>query len=531
MSEHQDPLALAAAAFEDIFAHYPVMEAFRPLHQSRLWALNQTYWQRKGPTAFTRDAVPYHVTNDSSLAVAAAESMIAWIRAKIARGLTPPCIALLELGPGTGLFARLTARYYARRRAQDAELPALHYLAIDGAASMIEALRERRLLEVDGIRFDFAVLDLAADTDRLGDIIESVIPRDMPLFAVANYVLDSLPSTQLRLEGGRIVETIVELRARDVVSERLDDPHLMVRQKRQPCDPNDPLVRLAARFLKEEGTQIAVNIGAFRLLQALSTAVRERGCILINDYAADMSESDYAPYQHFAGSIATGLHFPSIEVFVTDILGWRVVQPDTVDASIISRLLIAQPDEALCAEYRRRFMHPDARRAQALVATARRSHQEGRIGQAVAFYEAAIAAQPDNWSIATETAGFALNVLGEPRAAARLARLALEGNPLCAPAWNILGDCAYRERDLNSAIEAYRRADAASGGDARALLNLAYCACMDENLEDAMLWIARALTIDVNGDLRAEILRCQGEVLTRLPGPRKGSIVPRTKPR
>jgi hypothetical protein len=53
-------------------------------------------------------------------------------------------------------------------------------------------------------------------------------------------------------------------------------------------------------------------------------------------------------------------------------------------------------------------------------------------------------------------------------------------------------------------------------GDARARLNLAYCAARDAHLGEALVWIARALAIDCGGGLTSEILERQSEIIGRL---------------
>jgi tetratricopeptide (TPR) repeat protein len=523
MSEVDEPAERAAAAFEEVLKRYRVVDAFRPLHESRIWALNSSYWRHAGPAAFTQHAVPYYATSDGALSVAAADLMVAFARSRAQAGRAASRIALVELGPGIGLFGRIAAQRYARARAKDPGLPALHYLGIDCAPSMVDGVRTRTLVDLRDLAADFAVLDLATDGDRLSQIIGDRIAEGMQVLVIANYVFDSLPSTVYRREQGQIDEMLIEVRALDEGLDRLDDARLLVRLAARPSLAHDRFVGLAQRFLKKDGDQLAVNRGALLLIEALTAAIGDAGLIVVNDYPAEVHEAGVA-WQHFAGSIATGVHFPTLEAFVAQVLKWAIHEPEFANPSIAGRMLIAHSDEPVVTAYRRLFSHAKARRAQTLIAAARDAREQGRSGESAACYEAAVAAQPENWGVVTEAAGFLLNVMGEPGAATRLARVAIDSNPFCAPAWNILGDCAYRDGDVPTAAAAYQQAQNVSGGDARALLNLAYCACANQRLEEALDWIARALATDANGALTSEILNRQAEIIARLPDAARGKL-------
>jgi Flp pilus assembly protein TadD len=516
MSESDDPKDRAAFAFEEVFAKYRVLDGFRALHESAIWALNNNYWRHAGPAAFTRDAVPYHATSDGGLSVATADLLVTFARRKAQVRSASSQLALVELGPGTGLFGRITAQRYVRAQNKDPTLPTLYYLGIDCARSMVDAIEARGLLNLKGVETDFAVLDIATQLDQLEAIIRERITEGTPIVVVANYFLDSLPSTVFRRERGEIREISVEVRAGNLASSRLDDAQLLLRLQTQPCGPNDRFADLARPFLKKEGDQLAINRGALLFIEAIVKVIGTEGIILVNDYHGDVYNGSVA-WQHFAGQIATGVHFPTLEEFATVTLGWSVFEPEAQTTSMIGRLLAADCEEAVVAAYRRLFSYPDVRQAQAMVAAARDAREQGRAGEAAARYETAVLLQPENWSVATEAAGFLLNVMSERGAAAELARLAVDSNPLCAPAWNILGDCAYRAGDVAGAATAYQVAQNVPGGDTRALINLAYCACTNGDMDEALALMARALAVDANGPLTSEILSRQAEIISRLP--------------
>jgi len=510
----------AAAAFEQAFSEHTVVESARPLHLSSVWAINSGFWEQTGPGAFAggtqRDCVPYQATSDGSLSLATAALLLATARLWAAdRG---PCtrLVLVELGPGSGLFARITAQCWERERANDASLPPLHYLGIDTSASMLQAIKARGLLDISGISADVVQLDLSADPEALAAVLRERCADEAPVLVVANYLLDSLPAMLLVRRQGAIEETWVELRTHGDASARLDDSRRLPRCTARPADPQDRFVALAAPFLTADGWQLGVNRAAVGVIEAIAGALGRKAMLLINDYAAEAQAAGSPPWQHFAGSMAMGLHFATLDAFVSGSLQWSAWAPLGSDTPVVARLLADRPAPAITEAFQRAFAHVRVREAQAQVASARAAQAQGRLGDAAAAFEAAVTSVPDNWSIVTEAAAFVLTGLGKPDAAARLAKVALHANPLCAPAWNVLGDCAYRNDDFLAAAQAYEAANKAAGGDARALLNLAYCASRQQRPADALQFIARALLADADGPLTPEILRRQAEIVGRL---------------
>ena len=518
---------LAAQAQEQRLAAWPVVEDWKPLHESALWALNRGFWQTTAQQAFAggkpHDQVPYLATSDGSLSVATAQWLLALVRQRRAAGQAGGRLGIVEFGPGSGLFARILGLRWAQERLADAALPELDYLAVDASAQMLAAIEARGLLAIDGVNARFEVLDLGGPAAAVSALIQRHFAPGTTVLAVANYLLDSLPSMLLRRQSGHVTETWVELRARSGAEARLDDGRWMARTRGEPADFNDRFVGLASRHLVEDGQQLPVNRSALTLIETLATALGDDGHIIVNDYAATPHSAASAGWQTFAGSIAMGIHFPVLDDFAQGVPGWTSTAATDGHAAVEARWLAARPNAELAAAFRDHFGQAQVRHAHALVATARAAHAGRRWGEAAAHYEAAVAALPENWSIATEAAGFMLEAPGLLAAAAPLAQWAVHGNPLCAAAWNVLGDAAYRADDWDEAARAYARADDVSGGQARARLNLAYCASRQGRLDEALGWIARALVADADGPLTAEILRRQAEIITRLRTPASAS--------
>ncbi|HVC96728.1 MAG TPA: hypothetical protein VND64_23825 [Pirellulales bacterium] len=84
-----------------------VVEDFRPLAESIEWELGRLFYQERGGLAFrTTEHVPFEINNDGTLSGHTAEVLFANLEAGEASLPSGTAIYALEIGPGTGLFAR-----------------------------------------------------------------------------------------------------------------------------------------------------------------------------------------------------------------------------------------------------------------------------------------------------------------------------------------------------------------------------------------------------------------------------------------
>jgi tetratricopeptide (TPR) repeat protein len=118
--------------------------------------------------------------------------------------------------------------------------------------------------------------------------------------------------------------------------------------------------------------------------------------------------------------------------------------------------------------------------------------------------EAALAMQPRDWRLLGEIAEFLIRQVADYESALKLGRVALERNPWSSVwLWNVLGDALFSLDRYGEAHEAYLRAQAIDGADARTHLNLAYTHAQAGSHAEALDAIARGLASDRAGALRA----------------------------
>jgi hypothetical protein len=174
------------SAFDAIASASREIEGFRPLCDCLEWRLADAYWQQAGVIPFVRNDVPYLINNTGRLSEnAAALTLAALIDANL-----PPRepLTMLELGAGTGLFAR----YFLDAFATQCKTAGSDFYD--------------RLVYVVSDRFERTVTTWAANgvfAEHQGHVALTVCEAEDPAearlpgppFAVfCNYLLDVLPA-------------------------------------------------------------------------------------------------------------------------------------------------------------------------------------------------------------------------------------------------------------------------------------------------------------------------------------------------
>ena len=525
----------------------PILQDFRPLSQSLEWELSRTYFQHRGSRAFAAasDHVPFEITSDGTLSLQAAEVVFEHLSVTDS-GNRNDRVVLLELGAGSGLFARFFLDHFQRLCATAGKpyYERLSYLVSDKSEQMLRDIHQGGLLADHGAVAHLTPIDAfepGRDLERAQAALG--LNRCGPHAVFANYVLDVLPVTALHFSGESVEELVVrtrlarhaDLREYGLTVERLNDrvtatdaaatrelaelyPLFALEYAYQPVSLESiPYGAVAQRFGQKAGGHVVFNFGALQCIDALKRLIDPRGFILVNDYGwldADRGD-DGNVYQRFSGSVAHGLNFPLIEAFCRE-TGFNWVAPDGDTGLIYSRMIGHAPQPSVVARFREAFGKAAADRRNRGVAEARTCVQQGRVDQALAAYERALAVQPYNWALADEVARFLITALGDFNHALQMTEYGLSLNPSCAASlWNNLGDCRLN-LGLEGARACYERAQEVDATNARALLGLALCQIDERDYRGALTNLAAALVHDQRLEYRDRILQKQTEVLQRL---------------
>jgi tetratricopeptide (TPR) repeat protein len=521
-----------------------VVQEFRPLPHSLEWDLAKLYWGQSGVDAFGRNEVPFLINNDGRASEDAAATFFALCR-ETASALSKPLL-VLELGAGTGLFARFFLDAFAAicRQEGAAHYDDLVYVVTDASRRTVEQWIERDIFGPHAGHVALAVADAACpeQVDWVHVRNTQAQPQLEGLAAVfTNYLLDVLPAAVVRRTAAGPEQLCVQ-------TSLLDDASAVAQYTRQSTEeirrcaqnpeawssllPLLPILELETRFEPVAGQEIRylaealewgeglarvlLNYGALAAIDRWLARLSQHGMMLIRDYGPVRREDVEAQsaLQRFGGSAAHGLNWALLEHHV-ERCGVRVVSaPGDEALTIHTRLLSHQPCTEMVEVFQNRFGKNAHDYRQIPVDRARAASAAGRREEALECYKNALLSDARNWHLIGEVAEFVGMVLRDFAAGVELARAALDRNPwYCPSLWNVLGDCLFCLERFEDAHQAYLQAARINPHDPRAQLNLAYTLAQRGDHAQALTAVARGLAYDVQGAYRTRLLEKQQQIL------------------
>jgi tetratricopeptide (TPR) repeat protein len=502
--------------------------------------LADAFWDHAGVIPFVRNDVPYLVNNSGRLSESAAALMIAALEDM--RPSLPARILMLELGAGSGLFARYFLDAFANQcRKSGSDLyQRLTYVVTDRFQRTVDGWRTEGLFAGHEAHVDLRVCDASA-LDAF--FRSSGIPAPSVVFC--NYVLDVLPARIVRRSGDNLEQLCVRSHVPDgetvlraaglasleeartlAASGRFDDlrrllrllPQLELETSFLPWSPATPMEIAFASALADHERAI-LNHGALACVDQIVHHLHPQGLLLVNDYGPVRSDdvSNHLGVQRFGGSVALGLNFPWIERVFGE-AGFACATPEgdeqrRIHTRTFARTLGPRTAQALHQHFglaRDRALDTPQEQARAHLAAGRRN-------DALDAYRRAIESNPGDWQILGEAAEYIGLQLGDHAAGLELVRAALERNPWRSSwLWNILGDCLFYRSRLADAHAAFVQAQRIDPEDPRTNLNLAYTLSAQDDQAGALAAIARGLAGDGQGHYRPRLLEKQGQVLAAI---------------
>jgi hypothetical protein len=437
-----------------------VLQDFQRLEESLDWRLSNLFFQRRGIGSFVsaNDSVPFVINNSGNLSSAAAGLLLASLAETTENTNVRESVFLLELGLGTGLFARylLDALASRCRNGKENTYDRMCYVATDQSDQMLTDIARKGILSGHPGRFRLAQLDATRVDNDLAQAIAKAKRQTQPFQAIfVNYLLDVLPATVLRVQNGHVSEIYVRtclargvdlrehshlcledicLRAasRGIDAQRdLIDlyPLFAIEYEFRPVDVERiPYGRFAVKYANDHGQRFLVhNYGAFRCLEGCLKVLADGGFILINDYPINQAKTsaDECMYQKFAGSTAIGLNFPLLRAYFEAVYGVEWVEPAEDDPNICARMLCREIGAATRAEFYSGFGKRATEHRQEPQVRARTLLQTGRTEAALRAYEEALARQPSNWQLACEVAKLLIFTVRDYAAGVKIARAGL----------------------------------------------------------------------------------------------------------
>jgi tetratricopeptide (TPR) repeat protein len=455
----------------------------------------------------------------------------------------PPRLLFVELGAGSGLFARYLLDAFAaecRRQGRD-YYDRLTFAVTDRFAAAVtgwqrdgvfagheghvclctcDATRPTMLVPLAGPAPDGA--PVAVFCNYILDVLASAIARRGPAGLEELCVRTHLPNAEAALRGAGLA-SLDEARRLAASGDFADLcrllpllPQLELETAFRPWTDATPAEAALLADLAE-GARAIVNRGALACLDELCAWLAPCGLLLVNDYGPVRSEDvgAHLGVQRFGGSVALGLNFPMLERTLAG-KGLAAAAPAGDDQRRVhTRLWARQIGPQPRAVLDQRFGLETDRRLDAPQEEARGHLAAGRRKDALEAYRRMLEANPNDWQMVGEAAEYIGLQLGDHAAGLAIARAALARNPwTSAWLWNVLGDCLFYRERLDEAHAAFLQALRIDPDDPRSNLNLAYTLSARGDQTGALAAIARGLASDGRGLFRPRLLEKQAQILS-----------------
>jgi tetratricopeptide (TPR) repeat protein len=508
------------------------------------WLRSQRYWANAGVDVFTSGAVPYAVTNNGEQSRKAVEMYLASLRAAEQSGCREATSYVLELGTGSGLFAKLFLDQLRVASKRDYERTT--YIVADYSTGLLEDTRKTGVFAAHEDR----VRRVHLPTRDWRAALATALPEAVGAIRAihGNYLLDSLPFTILSCFEDRLFELRIRTRLRkELLKPGMSPPSTTdalemeswVADVLESVEWPDTALEFEAEYVPVEraslplselipdatldGTdstpgasvQVLHGYGAIEFLGEALGALRADGYFVAVDYDVQGPRIDPIEFQTYGSSVSAGVNFSQLVAFARARTDCEVGVPPEDPTELQARCFARQgvPTEIIQL-FETIYSKETAERIEAPYRAALERAQSGQFEAARGKFAEACCLQPANWSLLLKIAQFLADMLHEHGSALEVVQRALLLNHLAPELWNILGDCHYNLGDMAAAERAYREAVRLSPRDANGFANLAYVFLKRGEVAEALRMIGEALALDDHGVLRAELLTKQTEALT-----------------
>ena len=528
-------------------ARGPVLQDLAPISMSLPWLRSQRFWSQAGLEVFTSGEVPYVVTNDGEQSRKALEVYLASLRAAERQGTREEASYVLEIGTGTGLFAKLFLDQLKARSGADKtqDYERTTYVVADASPSLLDDTRKSGVFAEHEARIERVLLPPLG----LRAAIEEALPRIVGKVRAfhGNYVFDSLPFTILSNSSSGMFELRIRTRIReDLLPPGTPPPDTSdVRSLQQWLDAlfntsaasartaltfDAEYVRIGREELPfaelvpplpedgvEPGRQWVHSFGAVQCLADALSLLQADGHIIVSDYGYEGARPEPVEFQMFGSSVAAGVNFAQLVAFAQTRPDCLVGVPAADPANLQGRLFArGHAADEVVQLFRSLYSKETADRAEAPYREALQLAGNGHYEAARWKFEEAYRLQPWNWSLQEAMVSFLTYTLEDHEAGLEICKRALQLNHLSPRLWNSLGDCYYGLSLLDSAEQAYRQAILINPSEVRGRTNLAYVFLKRGSPGDALRLIGEALALDRAGDCREELIGKQNEALQAL---------------
>ena len=209
--------------------HY-TLESKIPFSQSMLWQLNRNFYDFKGPTAWSDNLVPAHLTSNSKVGKAYAAIIFGLLKDLGLKGRTKDKVYILELGAGHGRLAFHTLVHLQRLVINSGlTLPPFCYVLSDFAQDNLFYFQQHPQLQefFNQGQADVSFFD-AESTEklylRLSKKTIETNDLEQPIICIANYFFDSIPNELFYVKNNTISSTTISIHSKDDPADQTKEP-------------------------------------------------------------------------------------------------------------------------------------------------------------------------------------------------------------------------------------------------------------------------------------------------------------------
>lgn len=480
------------------------IESQRPLWDTAFFQIAHEGWAEAGIEAFScrGDGVPFGSTSDGALSYDAASLFLSYALSKP----DSETFHLLEVGAGTGLFAKLFLDFL-KENAPEVYNRTL-FLVTDGSEKLIDDQERVDLFSAHKTRVTLA--PFLADKDwRDVDCVNSFLGEKSGFDAIfMTYLLASVAFDILAVSNTDIWQMIGATHIeKDHVSMETSAsafagpdggyagnlneiaPFLKVVAEHQLCRPvNLPYAEAVIMAPTKKARPFIHSHGALLMCESACQTIKDGGFVYIADYGY-VTPSEYEEnfsIEIYGGRVAMGVNFHQLDEVLaghSDVTCIPILQDSE---RIVGRLLIKGEPFGPLNEL---SACPQVKLADEALSQVNAIKLQGELDRLVLAYDDIIAAQPFNWLRHEELSTLFLTI-EEPDEALESANTVLAINPLSANAMRCKCMSELNVGRKDDALRSAQKAVELGKGDAKNYNALAIILTEHGDYEQALVVIA-----------------------------------------
>jgi SAM-dependent MidA family methyltransferase len=195
---------------------YTIEEMTR-FKDSKIWSLNQNYYQQKGINAWSAGEVPHHMTSNAVVGKTYAGLIFAMLNDIALQDENSECVYLVELGAGHGRLCYHTLKELNNLIAiSKRKIPKYCYVLTDIAQANLDFFKAHPQFQkyIANKTLDVAYFDGGKDNTLQLQISNKTIEQGMlssPVIILANYFFDAIPSDLYKIKNNKISQSLISL--------------------------------------------------------------------------------------------------------------------------------------------------------------------------------------------------------------------------------------------------------------------------------------------------------------------------------